>query len=167
LQETARRDGFVIRGYPYYQDLWELFIQPDQARLFVARYGDRIIAGAISFLFGDTCWYVYGASGNEHRNVMPNYALQWAMIRWARERGSRVYDFRGVSQRNYEDPDDPLYGLNRFKAGFNPRFVEWIGEYDQPFSRVLYPLWTSALPRVRGWMKRGKGKEGKEGERGE
>jgi len=153
LEETARRDGFVIRDYSYYRDIWDLFILPGQAQLFLARYAGKTIAGALCFIFGDSCWYVYGASSSEHRNVMPNYALQWSIIRWAREQGCRTYDLRGVSQRNYEDPHDPLYGLNRFKAGFSPRFVEWIGEYDRPFS-FLYPLWVSIFPWFQAWLKR-------------
>lgn len=154
LQETARRDGFAIRSYSYYEDIWDLFISSGQAQLFLARYTDKTLAGALCFVYGDSCWYVYGASSNEHRNVMPNYALQWFIIRWAREQGCRIYDFRGVSPRNLADPQDALYGLNRFKAGFNPRFVEWIGEYDWPFSSFLYSLWALVSPWLRAWFKK-------------
>ena len=76
--------------------------------------------------YGDKVWYLYGASSNEYRNVMPNYLLQWEMIKWAIERGARVYDFRGVSGNLSED--NPLYGLYRFKQGFNGEFTEFIGD---------------------------------------
>ena len=59
---------------------------------------------------------------------MPNYLLQWNMIQWAIERGSRVYDFRGVSGDLSED--NPLYGLYKFKKGFNGDFTEFVGEMD-------------------------------------
>ncbi len=48
--------------------------------------GSPPIAGTIAFIFGDKAWYIYGASSNDYRNVMPNYALQWSMIEWANKR---------------------------------------------------------------------------------
>ena len=89
-------------------------------------------SGAIAYLLGDKAWYTYGASSNEHRNVMPNYLMQWEMIRWAKESGCSLYDFRGVSQSNDQAASDHLAGLNRFMAGFNAAFIEYIGEFDRP-----------------------------------
>ena len=34
---------------------------------------------------------MYGASSNEHRNLMPNYLLQWEMIKMAIARKDDVY----------------------------------------------------------------------------
>ncbi len=31
----------------------------------------------MAYLFGDKAMYTYGASSNEHRNVMPNHLMQW------------------------------------------------------------------------------------------
>ena len=50
------------------------------------------------------------------------------MIQWAIERGCRIYDFRGVSGDLSED--NPLYGLYKFKKGFNGEFTEFVGEMD-------------------------------------
>jgi len=158
LQLTARRQGFVVRNFSYFEDLWGILGGAGLARLGVARYEGKLIAGALSLRFGDQCWYLYGASSDEkheYRRAMPNYGIQWDMIQWAKANGCRVYDFRGVSQREEADDDnDPLGGLNRFKRGFNAQFVEWIGEYDRPLSPVWYPLWVKARPRVKGWLRR-------------
>ena len=81
-------------------------------------------------------WYLYGASSNEHRNLMPNYLLQWRMIQWAVETGCRIYDFRGVSGNVSED--NPLYGLFRFKQGFGGAFTEFVGEEDLVLSPFIY-----------------------------
>ena len=67
---------------------------------------------------------------------MPNYLLQWEMIRWAIEKKCRIYDFRGVS--GDLDENNPLYGLYKFKKGFNSELVEFIGEYDLVISRFWY-----------------------------
>ena len=94
------------------------------------------IAGTLAIHYGDKVWYLYGASSNEHRNLMPNYLLQWRMIQWAVETGCRVYDFRGVSGNVSED--NPLYGLFRFKQGFGGDFTEFVGEEDLVLSPVIY-----------------------------
>jgi lipid II:glycine glycyltransferase (peptidoglycan interpeptide bridge formation enzyme) len=72
------------------------------------------------------------------------------MIRWAVEKGCRVYDFRGVPGDVGED--HPLYGLVKFKRGFNGDYTEFVGEMDL----VLSPFWyklieksTSAFKEIR------------------
>lgn len=144
LQETAARDDFLVRDISYYERLWDELVEAGIARVFLAEWEGKLLAGAISMKYGPTVWYVYGASSNEHRNLMPAYAVQWEMIKWAKESGCSVYDFRGVS--GDLNPGNPLYGLYRFKRGFNPILTEYIGEFDLVFSPVYYWLWTTALP---------------------
>lgn len=146
LRVTAERDRFLVRGFEYYRVLWRCLVQRGLARLFIARYQGEMIAGTIAFLFGDKAWYIYGASGNRHREAMPNHALQWEMIRWAKGEGCRLYDFRGIS--GDLDPRNPLYGLYRFKKGFGGQVVEFAGEFDLPFS-PLYHAWRWAGPAFR------------------
>ena len=92
-----------------------------------------MISGAIctNYAGGKTC-YVYGASDNSDREVMPNYLMQWEMIRWAVETGCTVYDFQGVS--GILDPDSHMYGLYRFKSGFRGSLDELAGEFDCIYS---------------------------------
>lgn len=152
LRETAARDKFLIRGPEYYDIIWEHLVERGYARLFMAYYQGQPIAGTLAFTLGDKVWYVYGASGNEHRNVMPNYLLQWKMICWAKSLGCKLYDFRGVS--GDMNPDNPLYGLYRFKKGFNGELVEFVGEFDYPFAVTAYRLWNWGEPRYREWRSR-------------
>lgn len=148
LEETAARDGFLIRALRYFQDMWDILVPPGYMRLALAYYNAKPIAGAIVYLFGDRAMYTYGASSNEHRNVMPNHLMQWRLIQWAQQCGCKWYDFRGVSPRRQPDSDDRLAGLNRFKEGFSPRFVEYIGEYDMILSPTYYWLWNVVRPCV-------------------
>ncbi|MDK2816646.1 MAG: hypothetical protein PWR22_1275 [Moorella sp. (in: firmicutes)] len=144
LKETTLRDRFLVRSYSYFETMWREMVERGYARLFLAYYQGEAIAGALAFIMGDKAWYLYGASSNRHRNVMPNYLLQWAMILWAREQGCTMYDFRGVP--GDLDEKNPLYGLYRFKKGFNGTFTEFIGEYDRVYSPFYYWLWQAALP---------------------
>lgn len=145
---TGRRDGFITRPLSYFQKMYDQLEPRGMLSLFMAKHpegGD--IAGAILLHFGDKAWYLYGASDNAYRESMPNYLLQWEMIRYARRLGARIYDFRGISGNL--DPEHPLYGLYRFKKGFRGILTEFVGEFDDVLSPVWYALWTQGLPRFR------------------
>lgn len=142
MVETGLRDEFVIRSLDYFERMYDVL--GENCRLYLARHEGKIIAGTLALCYGDKVWYLYGASSNESRNVMPNYLLQWEMIRWAIERGCRIYDFRGVSGDLSED--NPLYGLYRFKKGFNGDFVEFVGEAELVFKPFWAFMVDKALP---------------------
>jgi lipid II:glycine glycyltransferase (peptidoglycan interpeptide bridge formation enzyme) len=148
LLETGERDGFHVREFGYFACLWECIIERGLGRLFLARHEGQALGGAIDFRLGRQCWYVYGASSNAKRNLMPNYLLQWRMMQWARDCGCEVYDFRGIPLDRPGAGDD-LGGLVRFKAGFAAEYVEYIGEWDLPLSAPLYRAFTLLEPSVR------------------
>jgi lipid II:glycine glycyltransferase (peptidoglycan interpeptide bridge formation enzyme) len=152
LKETCKRDGFLVRGLKYFEDMWDALVPAGYMRLVLTYHEGKPIAGAIAYIFGDKAMYTYGASSNEHRNVMPNHLMQWTMIQWAKERGCKWYDFRGVSPKKGIG-DDHLGGLNRFKEGFSPRFVEYIGEYDMILSPGFYWLWNVVRPKIQNALK--------------
>ena len=136
MVETGLRDNFATRPPEYFSAMLNNF--GEKCRLYMAFYEDKPIAGTLAIHYGDKVWYLYGASSNEYRNLMPNYLLQWRMIQWAIETGCRVYDFRGVSGDISED--NPHYGLYRFKQGFHGEFTEFVGEYDNVQNRLMYFL---------------------------
>ncbi len=140
---TGVRDGFVTRQPQYFADILDNL--GEHARLYMAFIDEpqedgstkrKAIAGTLAIWYGDKVWYLYGASSNEDRNYMPNYLLQWEMIRWAVEKGCRVYDFRGVPGDVGED--HPLYGLVKFKRGFNGDYTEFVGEMDLVLNRFWF-----------------------------
>ena len=134
MVETGMRDNFVTRDETYFANMLDNL--GEHARLYMAFHEGQPIAGTLAIWFGDKVWYLYGASSNTHRNLMPNYLLQWEMIRWAVEKKCRIYDFRGVSGDLTED--NPLYGLYKFKKGFNGDFTEFVGEFDLVLSKFWY-----------------------------
>jgi peptidoglycan pentaglycine glycine transferase (the first glycine) len=143
--ETAARDEFLIRPFAYYRDAWGSFTERGLAQLFIARYEDQPLAGVLPFRFGDTAWYMYGASRDLHRNLMPTYLLQWETMLWARDHGCTTYDWWGAPDELAES--DPMWGVYRFKSGFAAEFVEQIGAWDYPTSDLLYRLYTTLMPR--------------------
>ena len=152
---TAERDGFTGRPLAYFEKLWDTLVERDLAKLFITYLNDQPLSSAICFVLPPQAWYVYGASSNEQRNVMPNHAMQWAMMQWARERDCTLYDFRGVAdeatiaaQSKNGESDNHLQGLNRFKTGFGATQVDYIGEWDLVIDRKWYWLWTTARPKA-------------------
>ena len=134
MVETGLRDNFATRPPEYFSAMLDNL--GDKCRLYMAFHEGQPIAGTLAILYGDKVWYLYGASSNEHRNLMPNYLLQWNMMQWAIENNCRVYDFRGVSGDISED--NPHYGLYRFKKGFGGDFTEFVGEYDYIQNKLMY-----------------------------
>jgi len=142
--ETSSRDEFIIRPFAYYRHAWQAFIEANLAQLFIAEYEGQALAGLILFRFGKKVWYMYGASRDLHRNLMPNHLLQWEAMRWAKAQGCAVYDLWGAP--DVPDESDPLWGIYKFKEGFGGQFVPHIGAYDYPVSRSLYQFYTVTMP---------------------
>jgi len=138
-RETADRDKISIHSEAYYRDLFGL--APDLS-LWLARFEGRLLAGNIVLVHGRQAVYLYGASSNEHRNLMAPYALQGAAMRDARDRGAAEYDLFGIPPT--DDPDHPMYGLYRFKTGFGGDRVHRHGAWDYVFRPLVWALWTRA-----------------------
>lgn len=138
MQVTGKRDNFMIRPLSYFEKMYDC-LAPEHLKLMMAYYNGEPVSGIIDIIYGNKIWYLYGASSNEHRNIMPNYLLQWEMIKYSIEHGKDMYDFRGVT--GIVDEKDPHYGLYRFKKGFNAEFTEFIGEVYINFKPFKYKLY--------------------------
>ena len=138
MVETGARDGFIIRPLSYFEKMYDE-LAPNHMKLLMAYHDGKAISGVIPIFYGNKTWYLYGASSNQHRNLMPNYLLQWEMIKMAIARHDDIYDFRGVS--GVVDENHPQYGLYRFKKGFGATFTEFIGEIYIPFKPLTYKLY--------------------------
>jgi peptidoglycan pentaglycine glycine transferase (the first glycine) len=149
---TAARDEFIIRPLDYYRKAWGDFMQARLAQPLIAEYQGDPLAHVVIFHFGRQAWYFYGASSDEERSRMPNHALQWEAIRWAKSRGCTVYDFWGAPD-DFQDENDPLAGVYRFKSGFGGTVVRHIGAWDAPTS-PLYRAYTMLMPAILEAMRR-------------
>ncbi len=141
LQTTGDRDQFGIHSSQYYLDAWHMFAPGNQVRLLLAEYEGQLLAGIFVSLFAGQAIYLYGASSNEQRQLMPNYLLQWEAIRWARQRGAHSYDFWGIPATDAED--EAMAGVYRFKRGWGGRIVQFPGCYEA----VYRPLAMSIARR--------------------
>jgi lipid II:glycine glycyltransferase (peptidoglycan interpeptide bridge formation enzyme) len=131
METTTDRDNFRSHSREYYRKMLDVPF----TKLYLAKYGDNILAGAIVSFFGDTATYIHGASSNEMRNLMAPYLLQWEMIKAAQGRGCAYYDFYGVDEMKWP-------GVTRFKKGFGGQEIHYAGTYDFVFCRPFYCLYS-------------------------
>jgi len=150
--ETAIRDSFLIRPEAYYREVWQRFMDADRAKMLLAVVDNEVVAGLILFIFGQTAWYLYGASSGQRRHLMPNHLLQWEAMGQAQARGCTRYDMWGAP--DVFDETDGMWGVYRFKLGFGGQTVQGLGAFDYPANRPLYWAFTTALPRLRALMRR-------------
>ena len=158
MEVTGKRDNFNIRPLSYFEDFLDAL--GEHARLYIGFYNKIPYCGAISTNFAGKVCYVYGASDNNHRDVMPNYLMQWEMIRWAVETNCDVYDFQGVSG-NLNPEGNPMFGLYQFKNGFNGQLDELCGEFDfiyKPFAQKFTDFAIDANDKLRNFKRHLRGK---------
>jgi lipid II:glycine glycyltransferase (peptidoglycan interpeptide bridge formation enzyme) len=134
LQTTGQRDAFSIHTFDYYWQAWQIFTPLQQAQLFLAEHEGQLLAGIFVGCMARQAIYLYGASGNEYRNLMPNYLLQWEAIRWAKSQGATSYDMWGIPET--DDAEEAMAGVYRFKSGWGGRVARFAGNYEY----VFHPL---------------------------
>lgn len=160
-EETSKRDGIALHKESYYRDLFECassfaenaesFSKKPTVSLYVARFEDMPIAAIITLFTEYEAVYLYGASSNHHRNVMPAYLLQWKAIQDAQAHRCEVYDFYGIPPT--DDEHHPMYGLYRFKTGFGGEIVHRVGSIDVPLSPLYVPYVAAEKLRLF-WFKK-------------
>lgn len=141
---TTIRDNIGCRPYEYFERMLDAFSE-DEIRIYIAKHENDKLSAAIATNFGSELFYLYGASSNVKRNLMPNYAMQWEMIKWGIETKCKKYNFGGVLSM------DPNNGLFKFKSGFCKKdgITEYIGEVDKVYNNLVYLLYVKGLPIIK------------------
>ncbi|MFN2223477.1 MAG: lipid II:glycine glycyltransferase FemX [Candidatus Promineifilaceae bacterium] len=147
MQKTGQRNTFGVHEPRYFEEAFALF-SPDDVALWLAEYQGKPLAAIMVFVNGPRASYLYGASSNEERQRMPTYAVQWAAMRWARERGCESYDLWGVPdypeeelEAQFRGRDDGLWGVYRFKRGFGGQLWRTVGTADRVYNKMVYRLY--------------------------
>lgn len=133
---TSERDKFLILQKSYFSHLWKTLSEKKMCSIFIAYYNEKPLSAVFMTVFGNRMTYLYGASSNEHRNLMPNHLVHWHAIEWAKTRGVEFYDFWGIPSHPHEQ--HPLWGVYRFKKGFCETETKWIGTYELIFNSFWY-----------------------------
>jgi lipid II:glycine glycyltransferase (peptidoglycan interpeptide bridge formation enzyme) len=144
--ETSNRQKFYAHNKSYYEMMWDtlgdqkLDLNKLQAHLLTASYNKKYLVTYILFTFKKTLYYPYGASSDEHREVMASHAAMWESIKFGKELGLEKFDMWGAANTPNPVPSDPYFGFHRFKQGFGANLVEFIGSYDLVINPINYRL---------------------------
>jgi lipid II:glycine glycyltransferase (peptidoglycan interpeptide bridge formation enzyme) len=145
--ETTKRQGFYAHSPRYHRLQWEILNPAGISHLLVAKYKGKILASFILFVFNQVLYYPYGASSREHKEVMAPTLLMWEAIRFGKAHGCKSFDLWGNADPN-PSPSHPYYGFHKFKEGFSPKFVEFLGSYDLVINPILYKIYQ-ILDKIR------------------
>jgi|GEM_PF-391213 len=137
-RQTVKREGITGRNIDYFHDLVDILGARNMAKVYIARLGDKALAGAIVTFYDGVASYLYGGSSNESREVMAPFALHFQIMKDAKALGMRYYDLLGIAPPN--KPKHKWAGLSRFKENFGGKAVEIIGGYDKVYNRTWYGL---------------------------
>lgn len=156
MAATGRRDAFGVHSAEYYRAAYRAFRRRGWVALFLARHDGRPVAGLMAFRLGPAAYYLFGGWDGREGWRMPNHALQWAAMCWAREAGCRYYDLWGIpdeiGRRGEQDGDlerrDGLWGVYRFKRGFGGQVVRYLPALDAVYRPRLHRLYR-LLRRLR------------------
>lgn len=133
MEKTAARDRIKTHQRGYYLKM----LKVPGVKLVFARSENlasgKALAANIMVFWGTWCVYLHGASDYEFRDKMAPYALQWEMIKTAKQQGCKFYDFWGANEARWP-------GVTRFKTGFAPELplIKYVGAYDLVFNKILY-----------------------------
>lgn len=135
-QETVDRHNFAPFSLGYLKNEFSAFLQDNQISLFLATYQGEILASAMIIFWQGAAFYHQGASTLKHSKIPATYLLQWEVIREAKKRGCKVYNFWGIAPN--EDVRHPWAGLTLFKMGFGGYKKEYVKTQDLPLSNKYW-----------------------------
>lgn len=139
---TGKRHKISYRGHEYFTSLLAIFGKSDYARAYTAWHGEKALASAIILFYGQSALYLYGGSSDIDRNLMAPYLVHWQIIKDAKARNLKEYNFLGVAPN--DDEKHPWAGITRFKKQFGGEQIDIAGSYDLPLRSIEYQAFKIA-----------------------
>jgi lipid II:glycine glycyltransferase (peptidoglycan interpeptide bridge formation enzyme) len=145
-RETAQRQKITFRGKAYFEKLLDKLGRKEYAQVYNVTTEiegvQKTLAATVIVFSNDKAIYLFGASSSEYRNLMAPYFMQWAIIKEAKRKGCKKYDFFGIAPN--DDENHPWAGITRFKKQFGGYEVQILGSYDLVFRPLEYKFFKMA-----------------------
>nr|WP_221185376.1 peptidoglycan bridge formation glycyltransferase FemA/FemB family protein [Flexivirga oryzae] len=141
-KETGLRAGFAVHDDGYHRAIRDLM--GERSQLIAAWEGDEVVAFVWLVVSDTTAFELYGGVSPRGMKLRLNYGLKFHAMKHVKAQGVSRYDFNGLLND----------GISDFKRQFSKHEDLLIGTWDKPLS-PLYPVFATALPKVRHTLKRG------------
>lgn len=140
-EETNRRQGFYSHTPRYHRLMWKNLNQKliangrqPIANLMVAKFNNEIISTWVLFNNNDFLYYPYGASTDKYKQVMANNLMMWEAIKFGKQLKLKTFDLWGREEGK---------GFTKFKEGYNPKVIEFIGSWDLIINKPFYYIYRA------------------------
>ncbi|MFH1838192.1 MAG: peptidoglycan bridge formation glycyltransferase FemA/FemB family protein [Candidatus Kuenenbacteria bacterium] len=164
IKETAEKNNFFCYSKEYYKKMIKTLNEKNLIRIFIAKLNDQPLATAIIVFYGSKVIYYYGGSSNKNREVMAPYLLHWEIIKEAKKRNCKTYDFWGVIPEPWQDEKNQwkvnlgnkilnfkteqeakkyclekhqFKGITQFKEKFGGKRISYPGIFE----KIYQPFW--------------------------
>lgn len=134
-RETTQRQGFYAHTEKYHRLMWNILKSAGIAHLMTATYQGNIITTWILFAWKDFLYYPYGASTEANKEVMANNLMMWEAIKFGKKLGLSTFDLWGREEGK---------GFTKFKEGYNPEVIEFLGTWDLVINKPIYEIYRIA-----------------------
>jgi serine/alanine adding enzyme len=110
----------------------------DRIQFFGSFYKNELVAAKAMLNYKNMVYDWYSGYNHQFSYLCPNDLLTWDSIRWAKERGFRIYDMGGAGKPGVQ------YGVRNFKIKFGGK-LENTGRYMRIHKSLLYRAGVSYI----------------------
>jgi len=134
MKKTAERNKFNLHPEIYYKNIFTSCEKNKNAFLVIANYNSKILVINLVLLYGETVYFVFGASSDEFKNLMAPHLSHWKTIIEVKKLDLKIYNFGAVGEE--------FEGISRFKKRFGGELLEYSDSYDLVLKTFWYKLYN-------------------------
>jgi lipid II:glycine glycyltransferase (peptidoglycan interpeptide bridge formation enzyme) len=139
--DTTKRQGFYLHNESYHRSQWQILKKTGIPHILMATYQGQVLSAFMLFALKDKFFYPYGASLDDHREVMAPTLLMWEAIKLGKSLGCKTFDMWGCLGPDAKESDNG-YGFTRFKQGYGGDLIQFVGSYDLIINPQLYKIYN-------------------------
>lgn len=136
---TAQYKNYQAKSRNYLEKQLKFLLNTGDAKIYTAKYEGKIVAGVVGVDWNGTRYYMHaGANQEVIRKIPASRGLAWYMIKDAKEKGLKTFDFYGVSEPG--NKTHKWASVSGFKRSFGGHDKDFGGTWDIP-TKSTYKLY--------------------------
>ena len=136
--ETATRHKFYAFSEDFLGKQFAAFTENNQAKLYIAKHNDEILAENFMIFYGNEASYHYGVSSEAGTKISSAPLLHFTAMEDARKQGIKRYNFWGIT--GIDETKHRFYGVSQFKRGFGVSELQYLHAHDMILKPFAYKI---------------------------